>query len=57
MREVFRHQLFWPVVLIVAGAYFLLLNLGVLDWLRADIVWPLVLIASGVWLIVRRGLR
>ena len=57
MRDAFRHQLFWPAVLIVAGAYFLLLNLGLLDWLRADIVWPIVLIALGVWLLVRRGLR
>ena len=57
MRDVFRHQLFWPVVLIAVGAYFLLLNLGLLDWLRADIVWPVVLIAIGVWLIVRRGVR
>lgn len=57
LRDVFRHELFWPVVLIVAGAYFLLLNLGLLEWLRPEIVWPLVLIAIGVWLIVRRNSR
>ena len=56
-REFWRHQLFWPVVLILAGLYFLLGNLGWLDWLRGDIFWPLVLIAVGVWLILRRGLR
>jgi LiaI-LiaF-like transmembrane region len=44
-------------VLIVVGAYFLLRNLGLLDWLRSDIFWPLVIIALGVWLIVRRGWR
>ena len=41
----------------MVGAYFLLRNLGLLDWLRSDILFPLVLIALGVWLIVRRGIR
>jgi len=53
-REFWRHQLFWPAVLILAGLYFLLHNLGWLWWLRGDIFWPLVLIAVGVWLILRR---
>jgi cell wall-active antibiotic response 4TMS protein YvqF len=57
VRQFWRHELFWPGVLIVVGAYFLLRNLGLLDWLRSDIFWPLVLIALGVWLIVRRGWR
>jgi hypothetical protein len=43
------------VVLVVLGVYFLLNNLGLLDWLQPDVVWPLVLIAIGVWLIVRRA--
>ena len=55
--EFWRHELFWPVVLIVAGGYFLLHNLGLLDWLRGDIFWPLVIIALGVWLIARRAVR
>lgn len=55
--QIWRHELFWPAVLIVVGAYFLLHNLGLLDWLRADIFWPLVLIALGVWLIARRSWR
>ena len=54
MRQFWRHELFWPIVLIVVGLYFLLSNLGWLYWLRADIFWPLVLIALGVWLIARR---
>lgn len=37
----------------MVGLYFLLHNLGWLDWLRADIFWPVVLIALGIWLIVR----
>jgi len=44
-------------VLILVGAYFLLRNVGLLNWLRADIFWPLVLIAIGVWLILRRTMR
>jgi hypothetical protein len=50
-----RHDLFWPVALIVAGLFFLLQNLGWLWWLRADIFWPIVLIALGAWLILRRA--
>jgi hypothetical protein len=57
VRRFWRHELFWPIVLIVVGVYFLLSNLGWLNWLRADIFWPLVLIALGVWLIARRGWR
>ena len=54
MNQFWRHHLFWPIVLIAVGVYFLLLNLGLLWWLRADIFWPLVLIALGAWLILRR---
>ena len=57
VNQFWRHQLFWPVVFIVAGVYFLLSNLGWLWWLRADIFWPIVLIALGVWLILRRTTR
>jgi Domain of unknown function (DUF5668) len=57
VRQVWRHELFWPAVLVVVGVYFLLHNLGLLGWLRADIVGPVVLIALGVWLIFRRGWR
>jgi hypothetical protein len=53
--RVWRRELFWPVVLIVVGLYFLLHNLGLLDWLRAEIFWPIVLIGLGVWLILRRA--
>jgi cell wall-active antibiotic response 4TMS protein YvqF len=50
-----RRDYFWPALLIVAGIYFLLRNVGLLDWLRGDIVWPILLIALGAWLIVRRA--
>jgi NhaP-type Na+/H+ or K+/H+ antiporter len=46
---------FWGgIVLVLVGVYFLLLNLGFLNWLSFDIVWPVVLIAIGVYLVVRR---
>lgn len=54
MNQPWRHDLFWPGVLIAAGVLFLLNNLGLLDWLRPEIFWPVILIAIGVWLIVRR---
>ncbi len=47
--------MFWPVLLIVAGVYFLLYNVGLLYWLRFDYVWPVALIALGGWLIYRRA--
>lgn len=50
-----RREYFWPSVLVVAGIYFLLRNVGLLDWLHADIVWPVLLIILGAWLIVRRA--
>jgi hypothetical protein len=49
-----RSQLFWPVVLVLAGVYFLLRNLGFLEWIRPEVFWPIVLIVLGVWLIARR---
>ena len=51
----FSWGFFWPAVLIVLGAYFLLSNLGLLGWLRGDIVWPVLLILFGIALIVGRG--
>jgi hypothetical protein len=52
VNNFWRHELFWPVVLIVVGVYLLLHNLG---WLRDEIFWPLVLIGLGLWLILRRA--
>jgi hypothetical protein len=55
--KVWRNDYFWPVVLVALGLYFLLRNLGLLDWLSSDIVWPVLIIILGVWLIVRRTRR
>ena len=52
MNQPWRHELFWPIVLIVVGIYFLLHNLNLI---RDEIFWPLVLIAIGAWLILRRA--
>jgi len=41
-------------ILVLVGAYFLLQNLGYLDWLSWDLVWPSVLILVGLYLIIRR---
>jgi cell wall-active antibiotic response 4TMS protein YvqF len=55
VKYYWRRDYFWPAVLVVLGVYFLLNNLGALDWLKPGYVWPVLLIALGVWLIVRRS--
>jgi hypothetical protein len=45
---------FWAVALILWGGYYLLKNLGLLDWIHNDVIWPILLIALGVFLLVRR---
>ena len=52
MNQWWRHQLFWPIVLVVVGVYLLLHNLGLI---RDEIFWPVVLIALGLYLILRRA--
>jgi hypothetical protein len=50
-----RSSAFWGGgILIVIGLYFLLANLGLLNWLDWKVVWPVVLIALGVYLVARR---
>jgi Domain of unknown function (DUF5668) len=46
---------FWGAALLVIGAYYLLRNLGLINWISGDVLWPLLLILAGVWLLVRRG--
>jgi hypothetical protein len=53
--NMWRRDYLWPALLIVVGIYFLLRNVGLLDWIRGDIVWPILLIALGAWLIIRRA--
>jgi hypothetical protein len=50
-----RSGAFWGGgVLILIGVYFLLANLGLLNWLDWKIAWPVILIALGLYLVVRR---
>ena len=53
--SMWRRDYLLPLFLVVLGIYFLLRNVGLLDWLHSDIVWPLLLICAGVWLILRRA--
>lgn len=45
---------FWGAALVVIGGYYLLANLGLLNWLRGDVLWPLLLILLGVAILVNR---
>ena len=50
-----RSGAFWGGgVLILIGVYFLLANLGLLNWLDWNIAWPVILIAIGLYLVARR---
>jgi hypothetical protein len=46
---------FAGAALLVIGAYYLLQNLGLLNWLPGDVLWPLLLILLGLYLLVRRS--
>jgi len=46
--------LWFGIILIVLGAYFLLTNLGIFSNVHWEIVWPVILIALGVLLLLRR---
>jgi hypothetical protein len=45
-------NVFWAVLLILAGILFLLGNFGVLDVNVWSLLWPLFLIALGAWLVI-----
>jgi len=49
-----RRDYFLPLALVVIGAFFLLHNLNLLNWLDGKYVWPAALILLGAFLIVRR---
>jgi phage shock protein PspC (stress-responsive transcriptional regulator) len=50
-----RSRGFWAgLTLIVLGAYFLLVNVGLLAAFRWDLFWPVVLIAIGLLVLFRR---
>jgi phage shock protein PspC (stress-responsive transcriptional regulator) len=43
------------ILLVLLGAYFLLSQLGWLNWISGALFWPLVIIGFGVYLLVKRG--
>lgn len=46
---------FWGAALILIGGYYLLQNLGLLNWVRGDVLWPALLILLGVVMLIGRG--
>lgn len=48
---------FWAIALILVGAYYLLVNLGLMTWVRGDLVWPLLLIVLGLLVLIGRFQR
>jgi len=46
--------LWFGIILILLGAYFLLTNLGIFSNVHWEIVWPVILIALGLLLLLRR---
>lgn len=52
-----EHRPVGAIVLIAIGGFFLLANLGMLEWDWFGKVWPLGLIALGVWLLADRFKR
>ena len=43
------------IILVILGAYFLLNQLGWLNWIGGALFWPLIIIGFGVFLLVKRG--
>ncbi|HET7337913.1 MAG TPA: DUF5668 domain-containing protein [Candidatus Dormibacteraeota bacterium] len=45
---------FWAIALILVGVYYLLVNLGLMSWVRGDLVWPVLLIVLGGLFLISR---
>jgi phage shock protein C len=43
------------IILILLGAYFLLTQLGIVNWIGGAVFWPLVIIGFGVYLLLKRN--
>jgi phage shock protein PspC (stress-responsive transcriptional regulator) len=43
------------VMMVLLGAYFLLSEIGLFNWVSGVVFWPLVLIGTGIYLLVKRG--
>lgn len=45
---------FWGAALVLIGVYYLLQNLGLLNWVSGNVLWPSLLILLGVLMLVGR---
>jgi len=52
-----RNGLWAGAVLVLVGVYFLLHNLGLVDWVQWSLVWPVILIGIGLYFVIRRFRR
>ena len=52
-----RNGLWAGAVLVVVGVYFLLHNLGLVDWVQWSLAWPVILIGIGLYFVLRRFRR
>jgi len=43
------------VILVLLGAYFLLSEIGLFNWISGAVFWPLVIIGAGVYMLMRRN--
>lgn len=43
------------ILLVLLGAYFLLNQLGLMNWISGAVFWPLVIIGLGIYLLVKRN--
>lgn len=44
----------WGIFLVGFGSYFLLQNMGVLDWISISALWPIAFIVIGIVILVKR---
>ncbi|MFN2105211.1 MAG: PspC domain-containing protein [Candidatus Promineifilaceae bacterium] len=43
------------VILVLLGAYFLLGEIGLFNWMSGAVFWPLVIIGAGIYMLIRRN--
>ncbi|NJD53099.1 MAG: PspC domain-containing protein [Candidatus Methanoperedens sp.] len=49
-----KRAVWFGIILILLGIYFLLENLHLIPWIDRDILWPIIIILVGVWLLIKR---
>ena len=43
------------VILVLLGAYFLLAEIGLFNWVSGAVFWPIVIIGAGIYMLVKRS--